>query len=130
VSSQSWKGKDGLQAYIKQKLRLYLTRVSRMRLTFTNWAQAERNAIGLSTCSMTSIEHTMLNRLGSLTSCSTEVCRYSNGLPEEDSWGSPLACVEAIPMLDLDASMPRVRAPSLVRLWITESLDSISHVER
>ena len=70
---------------ISSKSHAWLTIVSEMRLTFTNWAQAERKAKGLSTCSMTSMEHTTSNRFGSLTSCSAQACRYSNELPDEDS---------------------------------------------
>lgn len=104
--------------------------------TLTNSAQLLRNALGLSTCSITSIEHTTSNCFGPrrARSSSTEVCSYARvpllgravlrslgssdarGAVERRILGSAEACREAMAMLDWEASMPVVFEPRRVKV--------------
>lgn len=91
--------------------------------TLTRSAHDVRNAAGLSTCSRTSIEHTRSNRFGSCTRVSAGAWRYVSephavaDAERGESEGSAAACSDAMAMLDSDASMAVVCAPSLVRAY-------------
>jgi hypothetical protein len=80
--------------------------------TLTSSAHDLRNAAGLSTCSMTSIEQTTSNRFGSCTSVSAKACRKES----EARCGSAAAWRVATWMFSAEASMASVFAPRRVRL--------------
>lgn len=69
------------------------------------------------------MEHTTSKRLGSCRSSSADVFLYSSLgalgvlLLMVLNAGSREACVDAIPMFELEASIPRVLAPSRERLY-------------
>ena len=89
-------------------------------LTLTSSAQERRKSAGLSTCSITSIEHTTSKRCGSLTKVSAAVCLYVNepreGSAGRDKVGSAAECRDAIAMFFSDASIASARAPSRAKL--------------
>ena len=99
----------------------------RPRRTLTNSAHDLKNAAGLSTCSTTSIEHTISNRFGSCTSVSAVVCR-NDSAPDVDvdaaeraRPGSAAAWRVAMPIFSADASMASVLAPRRARLYSSTS---------
>ena len=89
--------------------------------TLTSSAHERRKSAGLSTCSITSIEHTTSYLCGSLIKVSAAVCLYVNepreGSVGRDKAGSAAECSDAIAMFFSDASMASVRAPSRAKLY-------------
>lgn len=99
--------------------------------TFTSSASDFRKPAGLSTCSMTSIEHTTSNRCDSCIRSSAEQCLYANEpfrgcVVDGANIGSTAAWTDAIAIFDSEASTPIVRAPDLARDY-KPTYDALAH---
>ncbi len=81
--------------------------------TLTSSAHDLKNAAGLSTCSMTSIEKIISNQFGSDTRVSADAW-WNDSVARP---GSVAVCRVVMPILSADASMERVFGPRRARLW-------------